>query len=90
MKDKAISKYAFQSFHSEMLKEYERHYPEKGNSWMTCDVKFLKDILIDHMMDWVEKENDPSHLIDVANLCDFVWYRLTRDSSIQSKILEES
>lgn len=80
MRDKAVSKYAFQNFHSEMLKEYDRHYPDKGNSWMTCDVKLLKDVLIDHMMDWVENENRPDHLIDVANLCDFVWYRLTNDS----------
>lgn len=62
----------------EMHHEYERHYPEKGESWKIMSLSGLDTLLDIAYEEYKETVNNkPNQLIDIANLCAFIYIRLT-------------
>ena len=63
------------SFIDGMKNEYMRHYPKQGDSWKTCEIDHLDNLLTKSMEDFFEDENieNLDHLLDIANFCAFLW-----------------
>ena len=62
----------FEPFFIEMVKEYIRHYPEKGDSWKIMSVSELETSLDVAYRDYKENHNK-SQLVDIANFCLFIF-----------------
>jgi len=56
-----------------MMQEMERHQPEKGDSWETCDIHYLKKALIKAVNEYYI---GATHALDIANLAVMVHLRL--------------
>lgn len=48
---------------------------KKGNSWEHCDYDYLLKRLDEEIEEWKQKPTK-SELIDIANLCLFLYYRV--------------
>ena len=75
-----------QPFFNEMVNELVRHYPKNGDSWKTCDIKWLKTLLDGSMCRWFDAPENVSHLLDVANFCAFYYlryYESTKSDSLR-------
>lgn len=56
----------------DMSDEFERHFPEKGDSWEDCDLCELVSVLnaaFEGYWDDLGSENERDQLIDIANIC---------------------
>jgi len=63
-----------------MKKEYLRHYPKNGDSWKHCTIEHLEKCLVRSIdqIKWytvLTYEENPDHLIDIANFLAFLWLR---------------
>jgi len=72
-------------FIEEMKKEYMRHIPKKGDSWKTCDLKWLTDLFQRTSLAVMDDADDgkfsnPGELIDVANICAMIWLRTSQNT----------
>ena len=65
----------FMPFIEAMREEYLRHYPEKGDSWKTCDIQYLWKVLDRATQRQDYRVNSIDHLIDIANICAMLWLR---------------
>ena len=74
----------FKEFDNAMDAEYMRHFPEKGDSWKTCNIRYLWDKL--RSTTSYMPVSDPGHLLDVALMCRMIWTRY--HSSEQSTKVE--
>jgi len=67
-----------EEFILEMEKVLAKHDEQKGNSWKTCDIKFLENKLIEEFEEW---KNQPKRTgkgdetVDIANVCMMLWHR---------------
>ena len=51
---------------------------EKGDSWVTCDVRFLKGKLREEIAEYYEEEGSrksAQELVDIANVCMMLYHR---------------
>jgi len=71
---------SFIPFFEAMEAEYERHHPEKGDSWKTCDRAYLENEVVRLSQVFV-RTHDPSELIDIANMCAMAWTRSCKESA---------
>ena len=69
----------FKEFDSAMDAEYMRHFPEKGDSWKTCEVEYLWSEL--HRITQYIPVNNVSHLLDIASVCRMIWTRYHSSAS---------
>ncbi len=67
----------FRQFFEVMEAEYVRHYPEKGDSWKTCELGYLKSTLREVGWKYFRDHNATNELVDMANLCAMIWVRLS-------------
>ena len=58
----------FIPFLEAMEAEYLRHYPEKGDSWMTCELGYLKSTLREVFWKYFRNHNNANELVDLAIL----------------------
>ena len=77
----------FQSFFNDMITEMYRHYSNNGDSWKTCDIGWIKTLMIDSMEEYLDNPENVNHLIDVANF--IAMYHIRYDSSKQKMIDNE-
>lgn len=72
-------------FFEAMIKEVTRHYPKQGDSWKTCDIKWLETLAVKSIEQIyhsggiftgkLKYKNNPDHLIDIADFLAFIWIR---------------
>jgi len=70
----------FYPFFTGMIEELLHHYPENGDSWMTCDIDWLVQLTESAMLRFFDDTDNgildnPSHLLDIANFCAFLYLR---------------
>jgi len=71
-------------FYREMVEEYARHYPEKKDSWKNMSVKDLGFLLNQAYFDfWNNESLDKDQLVDIANLCAMLYYRIEAKEAAQ-------
>ncbi len=59
---------------------------EYGDSWKTLEISLLRDRVRQNYHEWIDAmcadlDLEPQKLVDLANLCRFVWRRLMEDES---------
>ena len=52
----------------------KRHEKAKGDSWKTCDIKFLENKLEEEYLEWAGNK-DKHELVDIANICMMLFNR---------------
>ena len=55
-----------------------RHQKKKGDSWKTCDIEFLENKLIEEFEEY-QKTRNKHELVDIANICMFLFNRKIED-----------
>jgi predicted house-cleaning noncanonical NTP pyrophosphatase (MazG superfamily) len=63
---------AFEQFIKEMKLKLDQNQDKKGDSWVTCDMNFLENKLLEELHEYYDAESHMSkrrELIDVANVC---------------------
>jgi len=79
-------------FRDMMELKYAEHYPEKGDSWRTCDINFLWSKLFEEAIETTEAGIGPlrsamSELVDLALVAAMLWQR-ERDILVEKKAAE--
>ena len=81
-------------FSKNMYEVLKNNYQEKGDSWLTCDLSFLQDKLLEEVNEYYTAENDINRmkeLLDISNICLFLYVRCmftSADAKIQQHIKE--
>jgi len=70
--------------------EYMKHYLKQGDSWKTCEVQWLVNLAERAMVEFFDDTDNgiienPSHLLDIANFCAFLYLRLSPNSKGETK-----
>jgi len=66
-------------FSEEMLKKLEARVEKHGGSWKNVSIWHLRGRLIQEFNEWkqmIESEFEPNELIDIANQCMLLYFRL--------------
>ena len=71
-------------FIQQMFKEYDRHYPMKGDSWRKLTDGSVDALLKQAYLKYVLTGYD-DELIDIANLCAFLWMKRNQSSAPTTK-----
>ncbi|MCK4250830.1 hypothetical protein KAX97_05255 [candidate division WOR-3 bacterium] len=66
----------------------------KGDSWLTCDITFLRNKLNEEIKEYFEAKNDTERMIellDISNICLFLYIRcmLTSGENLFNEYLKE-
>lgn len=67
-----------EKFALEMEKILLKHDKKKGDSWKTCDIKYLENKLEEEFREWKNTSvplNKGVEVIDIANICMMLWHR---------------
>lgn len=79
-KDNKLYEIQFPYFFEAMMKEMERHYPKKGDSYHECSVEYLEKLLRKSLTNYKKLGSDyprkASQTIDIANICAMLYQRL--------------
>jgi hypothetical protein len=62
------------AFAEQMERSLRENDSKKGDSWKSCDINFLANKLREEM-DEIEEGGEPDEMVDLANICFFLWYR---------------
>ena len=61
------------------MKKYDK---KKGDSWKTCDIRFLKNKLLEEVVEFLDtyhkecpESYDKKELVDIANICMMLYNR---------------
>jgi len=69
-------------FAREMSRTYEKHYPQKGDSWKSVPIDDLHRLLHKVIHDYWYDDDEPcdrKDFIDIANVAMMLWHRLGED-----------
>jgi len=86
----------FVAFFSAMFNEYDRHKPEKGESWKTMPLSELEELVEKHLeeasettwlsLEQVDYTERKALLVDIANLCGMAYLRYEYEEEITYRI----
>jgi len=65
-------------FVEQMKLKLDTNQKKKGDSWVTCDVKFLEEKLRGEITEYYEEEGSmksAQELVDIANVCMMLYHR---------------
>jgi len=73
-----LTTYGLKLFTEKMCIVLDTHYKNKGNSWLTCDISYLRNKLKEEVNEYFTAESDihrMQELIDISNICLFLFIR---------------
>ena len=80
----------FFRFYKAMINEYDKHIPEKGDSWRHCNIFYLTDQLNKIGKKYFANTANDNELVDMANMEAMIWLRLTLTFDELEKVLDPS
>ena len=66
----------FSPFFNDMIEELVKHYPEKGDTWKTCEMSMLVSLFYDSMSEIIKDGIvNIDHILDIANVGAMIYLR---------------
>lgn len=72
------TKIGLESFVEQMKLKLNINQEKKGDSWVTCDIKFMEDKLMEEINEYYAEKGDmkrAKELVDIANICMMLYHR---------------